>query len=48
MKVTGDKSVEGAIVGSNSVVISDVPAFSIAVGNPACVILKNNRAKPAP
>ena len=39
---------EGAIIGSNSVVVHDVPAFSIAVGNPACVIVKDNRAKPAP
>ena len=38
---------EGAIVGSNSVVITDVPAFSVVAGNPACVILKDTRAKPA-
>ena len=38
---------EGAIVGSNSVVVHDVPAFSIVAGNPACIILKDNRAKPA-
>jgi acetyltransferase-like isoleucine patch superfamily enzyme len=39
---------EGAIIGSNSVVVNDVPAFSIAVGNPACVVLKDTRAKPVP
>lgn len=41
---------EGAIVGSNSVVISDVPAFSVVLGNPARVIVKDTRTKvePAP
>ncbi len=37
---------EGAIVGSNSVVISDVPPFSVVIGNPARVILKDTRTKP--
>ena len=37
---------EGAIVGSNSVVISDVPPFSVVVGNPARVILKDSRTRP--
>ena len=32
---------EGAIIGANSVVISDVPPFSLAVGNPAEVLIKN-------
>ena len=39
---------EGAIVGTNSVVISDVPAFSVVAGNPARVILKDTRAKAIP
>jgi acetyltransferase-like isoleucine patch superfamily enzyme len=38
---------EGAIVGSNSVVISDVPAFSVVLGNPARVIIKDTRNNPA-
>ena len=37
---------EGAIVGSNSVVISDVPPFSVVLGNPARVIVKDVRANP--
>jgi acetyltransferase-like isoleucine patch superfamily enzyme len=36
---------EGAIVGSNSVVISDVPPFAVALGNPARVIVKDTRTK---
>ena len=32
---------EGAIVGANSVVITDVPAYSLALGNPAEVYFKN-------
>ena len=32
---------EGAIVGSNSVVISDIPPYSLAMGNPAEVIIRN-------
>lgn len=32
---------EGAIVGANSVVISDVPAYAIAMGNPAEVYFRN-------
>lgn len=32
---------EGAIVGANSVVISDVPEYSIAMGNPAEVYFRN-------
>ena len=32
---------EGAIIGVNSVVITDVPAYSVVMGNPARVIVKN-------
>jgi acetyltransferase-like isoleucine patch superfamily enzyme len=32
---------EGAIVGANSVVISDVPPYSLALGNPAEVFFRN-------
>lgn len=32
---------EGAIIGANSVVISDVPPFALALGNPAEVLIKN-------
>jgi acetyltransferase-like isoleucine patch superfamily enzyme len=32
---------EGAVIGSNSVVISDVPPFCLALGNPAEVMLRN-------
>ena len=34
---------EGAIVGSNSVVIQDVPAFSVLVSNSAHIIRKDTR-----
>ena len=34
---------EGAVVGVNSVVVSDIPPFSVAMGNPARVIIKNPR-----
>jgi acetyltransferase-like isoleucine patch superfamily enzyme len=37
---------EGAIIGVNSVVISDIPPFAVAMGNPARVVLKDSR-KPA-
>ncbi len=37
---------EGAIVGSNSVVISDVPPFSVVLGNPARVVVKDVRTNP--
>jgi acetyltransferase-like isoleucine patch superfamily enzyme len=37
---------EGAIVGVNSVVVTDIPAYSIAMGNPARVVLKGG-LKPA-
>lgn len=32
---------EGAIVGVNSVVVADVPAYSVVMGNPARVVMKN-------
>ena len=32
---------EGAIIGANSVVITDIPAFCLALGNPAEVYFKN-------
>jgi acetyltransferase-like isoleucine patch superfamily enzyme len=37
---------EGAVIGPNSVVISDIPAYCLAMGNPAEVIMKNY-GKPA-
>lgn len=46
---------EGAIIGANSVVITDIPPFSLALGNPAEVYFKNygkpstaSKAKPEP
>lgn len=41
---------EGAVIGANSVVLTDVPPFSVAIGNPARVVIKDVRtsiAKPA-
>lgn len=32
---------EGAIIGVNSVVASDIPPYSVAMGNPARVVVKN-------
>ena len=32
---------EGAIIGVNSVVVNDIPDYSVAIGNPARVIVKN-------
>jgi acetyltransferase-like isoleucine patch superfamily enzyme len=32
---------EGAVVGVNSVVVTDVPAYTVAMGNPARVVMKN-------
>jgi len=32
---------EGAIVGVNSVVVTDVPPYSVAMGNPARIVVKN-------
>jgi acetyltransferase-like isoleucine patch superfamily enzyme len=45
---------EGAIIGANSVVISNVPPYSLAMGNPAEVLIRNfgrpstYRKKPSP
>lgn len=33
---------EGAIVGAGSVVLTDIPAHSVAMGNPARVVMKNS------
>jgi acetyltransferase-like isoleucine patch superfamily enzyme len=38
---------EGAIIGVNSVVINDIPAYSVAMGNPARVLVKNINTIPA-
>jgi acetyltransferase-like isoleucine patch superfamily enzyme len=32
---------EGAIIGANSVVITDIPPYALAMGNPAKVIIRN-------
>lgn len=32
---------EGAIIGVNSVVVNDIPSYSVAMGNPARVVVKN-------
>lgn len=32
---------EGAIIGVNSVVVNDIPEYSVAMGNPARVVVKN-------
>lgn len=37
---------EGAIIGANSVVITDIPPFSVAIGNPARVVVKDVRPSP--
>jgi acetyltransferase-like isoleucine patch superfamily enzyme len=37
---------DGAVVGAGSVVVHTVPAYSVAVGNPARVIRKRGEAKP--
>lgn len=39
---------EGSVVGARSVVIEDVPPFSVAVGNPARIIRKLNADAPHP
>ncbi len=41
----GVKIAEGAIIGAGSVVTKDIPAYSIAVGNPARVIKKRELIK---
>jgi acetyltransferase-like isoleucine patch superfamily enzyme len=35
---------EGAIIGVNSVVVTDIPPYSVAMGNPARVVVKNASA----
>ena len=37
---------EGAIIGVNSVVTTDIPAYSVAMGNPARVVIKNIQREP--
>ncbi len=40
---------EGSIIGTNSVVISDIPPYCVALGNPARVVVKNiNQTAAAP
>jgi acetyltransferase-like isoleucine patch superfamily enzyme len=39
---------EGAIVGVNSVVVADVPAYSVVMGNPARVVMKNTQKQGDP
>ncbi|SRR5579883_1856349 len=39
---------EGAVIGANSVVVTDVPPYAVAMGNPARVVLKNASVPPAP
>lgn len=39
---------QGAIIGSRSVVTSDIPPFSVAIGNPARVIVRDNRTRTGP
>ena len=43
--LTGVTIGEGAVIGPGSVVVNDIPAWSVAVGNPARVIrtLKNRK-----
>lgn len=38
---------EGAIIGVNSVVVSDIPAYAVALGNPARVVIKDSRKPPS-
>ena len=39
---------EGAVIGVNSVVVTDIPPYSVAMGNPARVVVKNTRAATQP
>lgn len=39
---------EGAIIGVNSVVVTDVPPYCVAMGNPARVVVRNRNASAAP
>lgn len=38
---------QGAIIGANSVVVTDIPPFSVAMGNPARVVVKDIRVAAA-
>jgi acetyltransferase-like isoleucine patch superfamily enzyme len=38
---------EGAVIGANSVVLTDIPPFSVAIGNPARVVVKDVRTSAA-
>jgi acetyltransferase-like isoleucine patch superfamily enzyme len=38
---------EGAIIGINSVVVTDVPPHTVAMGNPARVVVKNAPRSPS-
>lgn len=38
---------EGAVIGVNSVVVTDIPAYTVAMGNPARVVVKNLNAPAA-
>jgi acetyltransferase-like isoleucine patch superfamily enzyme len=38
---------EGAVVGVNSVVVSDIPAYAVAMGNPARVVVKGTKPLPS-
>ena len=37
---------EGAVIGVNSVVVTDIPPYSVAMGNPARVVVKNTAQVP--
>ena len=39
---------ENAIIGVASVVVTDIPPYSVAMGNPARVVVKDIRKQPAP
>ncbi|HZS55429.1 MAG TPA: acyltransferase [Bryobacteraceae bacterium] len=38
---------QGAVIGANSVVVTDVPAYSVVMGNPARVVVKDVRTSVA-
>ncbi|MGH9619858.1 MAG: acyltransferase, partial [Bryobacteraceae bacterium] len=38
---------EGAVIGASSVVITDIPPYAVAIGNPARVVVKDLRAQRA-
>jgi acetyltransferase-like isoleucine patch superfamily enzyme len=37
---------EGAIIGVNSVVVTDIPPYAVAMGNPARVVVKGVKPEP--